>query len=91
MNIFITILIAYIIVILITPKKYKWYLPTIPVYKNNEQEVLEVEQMVLNRSPEDVKFFNKTDESIVHAFSNVVPESKEHLRLRLSGVFIYFF
>ena len=46
MNKLITILIIYIILILITPKKYKWYLPTIPVYKNNEQEVLEVEQMI---------------------------------------------
>lgn len=80
MNILIIILVIYIILILITPKKYKWYLPTIPVYKNNELEVLEVEQMVLNRSPNDVSFFKKTDESIVYAFSNIVPESNTQLR-----------
>ena len=50
MNLLIIILIVYIILILVTPKKYKWYLPTIPVYKNNEQELLEVEDMILNLS-----------------------------------------
>ena len=95
MNIFITILIVYIILILITPKKYKWYLPTIPVYKNNEQEVLDVEQAILNRSLDDVRFFNKTDESVVHAFSSVVHESKEQLKSIITSTYvisiIYFF
>tara|TARA_Y100000992_G_C21269975_1_gene496127 strand:- start:1661 stop:2212 length:552 start_codon:yes stop_codon:yes gene_type:complete len=95
MNIFIIILIVYIILILVTPKKYKWYLPTIPVYKNNEQELLEVEDMILNRSPNDVSFFKKTDESVVYAFSNIVPESTEQLRSMATSVYvvsiIYFF
>lgn len=95
MNKLITILIIYIILILITPKKYKWYLPTIPVYKNNELELLEVEEMVLNRSPNDVSFFKKTDESVAYAFSKIVPESTEQLRSMITSTYIvgiiYFF
>tara|TARA_Y100000816_G_scaffold292290_1_gene286806 strand:- start:1456 stop:2007 length:552 start_codon:yes stop_codon:yes gene_type:complete len=95
MNKSIVILIVYIILILVTPKKYIWYLPTIPIYKNNEEEILEVERMVLNRSHNDVRFFKETDRSVSYAFSNIVPESIEQLDTMITRTYvtsiIYFF
>jgi hypothetical protein len=75
----IKILIVYCIILLITPKKYKWYLPTIPIYKNNNEEIIEVEKMILSRTEKDIEFFKKTDESISYAFAELVPETFKQL------------
>ena len=79
MNIYLLLIIVYIISIGLTPKKYKWYLPTIPIYPNNEEEAHIVEDMVIKRSSYDVDFFKKTDQSVSYVFSKIVPESKEEI------------
>ena len=84
----IIIFIVYILLLLLTPKKYKWYLPTIPIYKNNKEEALEVKNMVLNRTSNDVQFFNKTDESVAYAFSKIVPESVKQLRSMATSTYV---
>ena len=81
----IKILIVYCIILLITPKKYKWYLPTIPIYKNNNEEIIEVEKMILSRTEKDIEFFKKTDESISYAFAELVPETLKELNFLITG------
>ena len=79
----IKILIVYCIILLITPKKYKWYLPTIPIYNN--EEIIEVEKMILSRTEKDIEFFKKTDESISYAFAVLVPETLKDLKFLITG------
>ena len=90
MNIWIIILVVYIILILITPKKYKWYLPTIPVYPNNEKEVILVKQAIKNQNKSDLDFHNLIDSSVAHAFAKMVPDNQEQLRAMYTKFHIQF-
>ena len=69
------ILIFLFIVFQISMKKYKYYLPTIPIYPDNEKEILIVQNYVNNRSFNHISLFQKTDLSIVFAFVDHVHES----------------
>ncbi len=70
MNIFCIIIFLYIIILITSPTRYSYLLPTIIVYPNNNKEIDKVNEAVLNRTQEDVSFFNKTDPSICYAFLN---------------------
>ena len=60
-------------------KKYIWFLPSIPVYPNNERDALLVKKAINTRTLGDVEFFKLTDPSISYAFVNIVHESIEEL------------
>lgn len=72
------ILIFVIITIIQKEKYYKFY-PTIPVYPNNQKEVLIVEKYIKRRNKEMVKFFELTNESVIYAYIPHVNETKEEL------------
>ena len=61
-------LIFYIILLKLTPKRYNYYLHTIMVYPNNQNEVVLVEKLTNQRSQFDIQFFKKTDPSVSYAF-----------------------
>lgn len=66
-----------ILVYLYTLPRYVSYLPTFPIYDNNEAKI--VLEKWQNRTTQDVKFFNLTDPSIVYAFLDYVKEEKKEL------------
>lgn len=66
-----------IIIYLISLPSYYSYLPTIPVYDNNE--AYEVEKMTKKRSDDMVEFFKITNTGISHIFANHVNESIHEL------------
>ena len=84
------ILIFLFIVFQISMKKYKYYLPTIPIYPDNEKEILIVQNYVNNRSFNHISLFQKTDLSIVFAFVDHVHESLLDLHSIITSTHILF-
>ena len=72
-----SIFIFLIIIYLISLPSYYSYLPTIPVYDNNE--AYEVEKMTKNRDDTMSYFFELTNRSISNAFSDHVKENVDDL------------
>ncbi len=66
-----------LIVYLYSLPKYNLFLPTIPIYDNNEAN--DVYKETLTRDYEDVHFFNLTDESVIYAFIPYVNEELNEL------------
>ena len=71
------LLIFYIILLIITDKGYIDYLPTIHIYKNNKKEAELVKILSDNRTENDIKFFNLTNEYFIYAYLPYVNESKD--------------
>ena len=69
----ISIFVFLIIIYLISLPSYYSYLPTIPVYDNNE--AYEVEKMTKSRDYDMVEFFKITNTGISHVFASHVNES----------------
>ena len=85
------ILIFLFIVFQISMKKYNSFLPTIPIYPNNQKEILIVQNYVNNRSFNHISLFQKTDLSIVFAFVDHVNESLLELHSIITSTHILFF
>ena len=83
-------IILIIIFYLYTRKRYLPYLPTIPLYPNNNLDALNVQFFVNNRNLDDIFLFQLTDDSIVHAFKPYVHESISHLNLIITQKHIIF-
>lgn len=79
MNILFKLLIFYIIALLITPKGYISFYPSLPIYPNNEREILLIKKEIKSRTQKDIDFFNLTDKSIVYAFLPFVNENYKEL------------
>ena len=47
---------------------YFTYLPTIPIYQNNKNEVKLVIKNINNRTYDDIRFFYLTNKSVSYAF-----------------------
>lgn len=82
--------IIYILILMVTSKKYKWYLPTIPVYPNNEKEVILVKQATKNQNKSDLDFHYLTDSSVSYAFAKMVPENQEQLGTMITKFHVQF-
>ena len=74
------VLLLYVIILIYQPKRYISWLPTIPLYPNNREEVKVVRQMMDQRQPHHEYMFHLTDKSIVYAFKDHVSESISELR-----------
>ena len=79
MRLIITISIVYIIILIIQGPKYYFFYPTLPLYPNNKSEAKVVAQYSNNRPKYYENFFYLTDDSVSHAFVNLVDESYEQL------------
>merc|ERR1712196_435413 len=84
----ILIFVFLIIVYLISLPSYYSYLPTIPVYDNNE--AYEVEEITKNRNDDIIYFFNLTNRSVSEAFSNHVKESVHDLDIIINNTYFIF-
>ena len=60
-------------------KGYLSFLPTLPVYPNNEKEVELVKEEIKKRRQEDIDFFYMTNKTVAAAFLPHVNESKKEL------------
>lgn len=79
-----------IVIYIFTRKRYLPFLPTIPLYPNNNQDALTVQFFVNNRNLEDISLFQLTDDSVVHAFKPHVDESISYLDLIITQKHIIF-
>ena len=76
--IILVLLILYFIIINISGKRYKYFLPTFNIfYPNSSEEAKKVIKSTNNRELSDIEFFYMTDPSVVHAFKPYVPEIPE--------------
>ena len=73
-------------------KGYYSYIPTIPIYPNNEKDLIFLKDKISERTYEDIRFFFKTNQSVVAAFKPYVMESEEELeKIATSQNFIILF
>tara|TARA_B100000674_G_C37651800_1_gene828292 strand:+ start:188 stop:685 length:498 start_codon:yes stop_codon:yes gene_type:complete len=65
-----------------TGVRYKWYLPTIRfLYPDSYIEANKVVKQIETRTQEDIDFFTLTDNSVIYAFRDIVPNIElEYLR-----------
>ena len=73
------ILILLLIINILYYKSYYSFLPTIPVYPDNDKESKIVKEYIKNRTQEDVDFFHKTNKNVVNAFLPYVEENLKEL------------
>ena len=79
-NYIIYFIIIYTLILIISPKRYKSYLPTIPIYPDSEEEALLVLKLSKNRTQEDIDFFNLTDVNMTPVFLPYVDETLDELQ-----------
>ena len=62
-------------------KGYISYLPTLPIYPNNEQEIKKMKIIIKNRTQDDIRFFHLTNETVSKGFLELpfVKETREDL------------
>ena len=69
-----------VILYLYTHKRYIWYLPTIPVYPNNEKDAKRVLDEINKRNKSDIELFYLTNPSVAYAFKPYVAETIEEIQ-----------
>lgn len=87
-KIYIKYLFFYLLVYIYSLPKYTSFLPTIPIYNNNEAN--SVLKQSLLRNAEDIEFFNLTDPSVCFAYLPYVNESIEELNKIVTQPIILF-
>lgn len=63
----------YLLLIIISGKRYIVFLPTISIYPDNEKEALEVLTQTKLRNIHDINFFKLTNRSVSEAFTKLLP------------------
>ena len=86
----------FIIVYLVYINYYKGYLmfmPTLPIYPDNEEDILLLKREIKQRTQQDIHLFYKTNQSVGYAFKPYVDESEEELEeiITSQNFIIYFF
>ena len=70
-------IVVYILILLIQPKRYHMWYPTIPVYPDNNKEIdFMVKEYISKRTQADIDLFHLTDGSPVNAFKSKVTEEQ---------------
>ncbi len=90
---FFSIIIIFFVTIAYNSNRYYDYLPTIPLYPNNYEEVKEVEDYINKKDSKMDALIKLTDESCVYAFKNYVNEDLNTLHKISSEIsnYIFFF
>lgn len=86
MKILFYIVIIYLCILIVSPVRYIYLLPSFYIYPDNETEVLKVEHKINERTQEDIDFFHLTDRSVSEAFVDIVPLTIEELDYIISQV-----
>ena len=84
---------AYLIILLILPQGYNKYIPSIPIYPNNEEEVKLVEYYISQRNLKDISFFTLTNINLPDPFIKILPQESEYIKKLVNEPkpIIYFF
>lgn len=68
-------IILYVFVLLLQPKRYYMFYPTIPIYPDNDKEIdFMVNEYINKRTQDDIDFFYLTDDSPINAFKSKISE-----------------
>ena len=78
----------YLVILWVQPRRYLSWLPTIPLYPSNTEEVQVVRRWMARRQPSQEALFYHTDPSIVYAFQEHVSESIVELQGIISRVHV---
>ena len=79
-KIIVIVIVIYIFILLIQPKRYHMWYPTIPVYPNNNKEIdYMVKEYISKRTQADIDLFHLTDGSPVDAFKSKITEKQYKL------------
>jgi len=71
------IIVLYVFILLIQPKRYRIWYPTIPVYPDNHKEIdYMVKEYISKRTQADIDLFHLTDGSPVDAFKSKITEEQ---------------
>jgi len=75
--IIVMVIVIYIFILIIQPKRYHMWYPTIPVYPNNNKEIdFMVKEYISKRTQADIDLFYLTDDSPVDAFKSKITEKQ---------------
>ena len=70
-------IVLYVFILLIQPKRYHMWYPTIPVYPDNNKEIdYMVKEYISKRTQADIDLFHLTDGSPVDAFKSKITEEQ---------------
>jgi len=71
----VVVVVLYILVLLIQPKRFHMWYPTIPVYPDNNKEIdFMVKEYISKRTQDDIDFFYLTDSNPIDAFKSKISE-----------------
>jgi len=71
------VIVLYVLVLLIQPKRYHMWYPTIPVYPDNNKEIdFMVKEYISKRTQADIDLFHLIDASPVDAFKSKITEKQ---------------
>jgi hypothetical protein len=71
----IVVIILYVLVLLLQPKRYYTWYPTLPIYPDNAKEIdFMVNEYISKRTQDDIDFFYLTDDSPINAFKSKISE-----------------
>jgi hypothetical protein len=71
------VIVVYIFILLIQPKRYHMWYPTIPVYPDNNKEInYMVKEYISKRTQADIDLFHLTDSSPVDAFKSKITKEQ---------------
>jgi hypothetical protein len=70
-------IVLYVFILLIQPKRYHMWYPTIPVYPDNNKEIdYMVKEYISKRTQADIDLFHLTDASPVDAFKSKITKEQ---------------
>ena len=71
----IVVIILYFLVLLLQPKRYYTWYPTIPIYPDNNKEIdFMVNEYINQKTQDDIDFFYLTDDNPINAFKSKISE-----------------
>ena len=86
MNTLLLCILLYCIILFVSPTRYLYFIPTIPIYPENTKEAFEVKQIMKKGGLYYHKLFLLTDPSVSYAFAQYVPESVSELDTMITSV-----
>ncbi len=85
-KIILIVIVIYIFILLIQPKRYHMWYPTIPVYPNNNKEIdYMVKEYISKRTQADIDLFHLTDTNPVNGFKSKITEEQYKILYDLIG------
>jgi membrane-associated phospholipid phosphatase len=74
-KIFLIVVVLYVLVLLLQPKRFHMWYPTIPIYPDNNKEIdFMIKEYISKRTQDDIDFFYLTDAIPIDAFKSKISE-----------------